>query len=294
MSNSTSVSTIIPVHNGEAYLAEAIRSVLDQSQPPVECFVIDDGSTDATKEVAGQFGSEITYVYQDQAGVSRARNRGAEVARGELVAFLDHDDVWLPAKLERQIAALVSQGAAMAVCAMSVIGNGPSVGQVARLRARTDLVTGMVMFDGTETVSCSSTGLVHRASFLAGGGFDPALSMSADWDLLLRTILHGGIAYIDEPLVLYRVHEGNMSRNIALMEKDMRYALAKAFRDPELPPSLRGRRRQAHARLYRMLAGSYRDAGERRAALRALSRALWLDPKLAVDVVGRLRSGARL
>src|SRR5438105_4680193 len=111
------VSAVIPVHNGQRYLGEAISSVLAQAHAVIECLVIDDGSTDATGEVAAGFGEPVRYVRQPRAGVSVARNRGAELAGGELVAFLDHDDAWLPRKLELQIAALRARQAELALCA---------------------------------------------------------------------------------------------------------------------------------------------------------------------------------
>jgi hypothetical protein len=127
-------------------------------------------------------------------------------------------------------------------------------------------------------VSCSSTGLFRRAALVKLGGFDRSLSTSADWDLLIRYVLRGGVAYVDEPLVSYRVHDANMSRDIAAMEGDMRRAFAKVFRDPALPEAQRRRRRQAYAGLYRMLAGSYRDAARWRDAARTGMRALRYDP----------------
>jgi glycosyltransferase involved in cell wall biosynthesis len=293
MTAAAKVSAVIPVYNGAAYVAEGIRSALNQTRPPIECLVIDDGSTDATADIVRQFGDEVVYVRQDRGGVSAARNRGAKLARGELVGFLDHDDVWLPAKLERQVDALGRQDAAMALCGMRVVDDGGSALGTRRLQARDDLLTGMLMFDGTETVSCSSTGLVRRAAFLAIGGFDPNLSVSADWDLLLRTLLGGPVAYVDEPLVAYRVHDANMSRNVGAMERDMIHAFAKAFADERLPASLRARERRAYGRLYRMLAGSYRDSGEGKAALRALAISLRHDPLIALELVRRIAHSGR-
>jgi glycosyltransferase involved in cell wall biosynthesis len=278
------VSAVIPVHNGQDFVAEAIGSVLAQTHPALECIVIDDGSTDGTAEVVHVFDDPVTYVYQEQAGVSSARNRGAQLARGELVAFLDHDDVWLPEKLERQVIAIDAQDATLALCAMNVVDRAKTVLGTKRLRPRTELLTGMLTFDGTETVSSSSTGLVRRNAFLALGGFDPHLSQSADWDLLFRVLLEGSIAYVDEPLVLYRMHDSNMSRRIGLMERDMTYAFAKAFRDPKLPPALRRRRRFAYSRLFRMLAGSYRDSGEWSNALRTASLAIGYDPRILGEI----------
>jgi hypothetical protein len=156
-----------------------------------------------------------------------------------------------------------------------------------RLHPREDLITGMLTFDGTQLVSCSSTGLAAREALLALGGFDPALGTSADWDLLLRTLLDGGVTYVDEPLVLYRRHGSNMSRNVAATERDMRRAYAKAFANPLLPKSARRLRRHAYARLYRMLAGSYLECGARSDALRALALALAREPTIAIGLLRR-------
>ncbi len=158
MTAASEVSAVIPVHNGALYLADAIRSVLSQTRAPLECLVIDDGSTDATPEVAREFCDQIAYVRQDRQGVSAARNRGAQLARGELVAFLDHDDVWLPTRLERQLSSPENQDAALALCAVEVVDRAGTVVRTLRLRAPGDLVTGMLMFDA-ETVSCGSAGL---------------------------------------------------------------------------------------------------------------------------------------
>jgi len=279
------VSAVVPVHNGSAYVAEAIESVLGQTRPPIECLVIDDGSTDETAEVVGRFGREVVHVRQDRAGVSSARNRGAALARGALVAFLDHDDMWLPTKLERQLDAFEARRALIALCAMDVIDERGTVARTMRLRPREDLITGMLMFDGTETVSCSSTGLMRREELLNTGGFDPALSVSADWDLLFRMALAGDPVYVDEPLVRYRVHGANMSSDIAAMERDMTYAFAKAFADPRLPQGLRTQRRHAYARLYRMLAGSYADRRRWTAAFRMLAIAMRHDPRTAIELI---------
>ncbi len=101
-----SVSVIIPVYNGERYLAEAVESALGQSHAPAEVIVVDDGSTDASAEAARRFSEHVRYEWQAHAGIGAARNRGTELARGELLAFLDADDRWPTGKLARQLEVL--------------------------------------------------------------------------------------------------------------------------------------------------------------------------------------------
>ena len=106
MNSDSLVSVIIPVYNCEQYLAEAIQSVLCQTGSRLEVIVVDDGSTDASAEVARSFGSSVRYCYQANAGIGAARNCGIASAAGNLYAFLDADDRWVEGKLAKQIAAL--------------------------------------------------------------------------------------------------------------------------------------------------------------------------------------------
>ena len=98
------VSIIIPTRNREARIPAAIDSVLNQTQQNFELIVVDDGSTDATQEVLRAYGNRIACLRIDPAGPSAARNRGIAAAQADLIAFLDSDDIWLPRKLERQLA----------------------------------------------------------------------------------------------------------------------------------------------------------------------------------------------
>lgn len=101
----SSITVIIPVYNAVPYLAEALESALSQTRPPDEVIVIDDGSTDDSAAVAQGFASPVKLVRQDNLGAAAARNRGVELAQGDLLAFLDADDLWLPDKLAQQLAA---------------------------------------------------------------------------------------------------------------------------------------------------------------------------------------------
>lgn len=102
------VSVVIPVHNGARYLGQAIESVCVQTLPPAQIIVVDDGSTDDSATVARSF-AQVEYVFQQNAGAATARNAGAALARHQYLAFLDADDMWMPQKLEWQLAALNNQ-----------------------------------------------------------------------------------------------------------------------------------------------------------------------------------------
>ena len=98
------ISCIVPVYNCERYVGEALKSIIKQSYRTFEIIVADDGSTDETARVIGQYGKQIRYLRQMNAGPAAARNLGLNAARGEFVAFLDADDLWHPEKLQRQAA----------------------------------------------------------------------------------------------------------------------------------------------------------------------------------------------
>ncbi len=102
------VSVVLPAYNGEAFLAEAIESILTQDYAHLEIVFVDDGSTDGTAKIAAGFGEKLRYVYQPNSGKpAAARNRGVQLALGDLVAFLDQDDLWLPNTLARKVSELV-------------------------------------------------------------------------------------------------------------------------------------------------------------------------------------------
>ena len=103
------VSVVMPVYNGEQFLAEAIQSVLAQTYNHYELIIVDDGSTDGSSTLAKRFeGGVVRYLSQSNGGVSKAMNSGISAARGEYVAFLNQDDIWLPEKLDVQVAYLES------------------------------------------------------------------------------------------------------------------------------------------------------------------------------------------
>jgi glycosyltransferase involved in cell wall biosynthesis len=97
------ISTIIPVLNGARYIARAIESILEQNHPNMEVIVVDDGSTDETKKVVGQYIPDVTYYYHEHKGIAATMNRGVNMSSGEFLCFLDSDDFWLPGKIHLQM-----------------------------------------------------------------------------------------------------------------------------------------------------------------------------------------------
>jgi glycosyltransferase involved in cell wall biosynthesis len=261
------VSVVIPAHNAEAFVAEAIESVLGQTNRSTECIIVDDGSSDATRNVVRGYGNRVRLVTQPNRGVSAARNRGASVARGDLLAFLDADDVWRPERLTRMVEVLTAgPGAEAALCATQIVDR--ALRPVGEMRLDYPIRLEEVLLCRANLVSPSSNLLVKRTCFEAIGGFDERLSTAADWALLVHLVEGHQLAYLDEPLVLYRRHEANMSRSIQAMEHDMVLVYEELFAGDGTSASLRDVRRRAYANLRRTIAGSYYVQGKWRDFLR--------------------------
>ena len=270
------VSVIIPTYNSARYVVEAVESVLAQTWQDFEILVIDDGSTDETEQLMRRYENPVRYLCQANGGVAVARNRGIRESRGRYIAFLDADDTWLPYKLERQINVLLEHPNVRACYStftivdaeLNPLGISRSQRQGSALE---DLLTGGNIIGSICTVLC------ERSLFDVVGGFDPKLSQCADWDMWVRLAARTEFLYLDEPLVTYRQHDANMSRNASLLEHDSLQVLNKGFAMPELSDALRAQRRAAFARNYMVLAGTYFHARRYRDFVRCAARAVTMD-----------------
>lgn len=200
------VTCIVPVYNGERYLGEAILSILAQSHPAFEVLVVDDGSTDGSATVAKSYGNRVRYLFQPNAGPAAARNLGLEAARGELVSFLDADDVWHAEKLARQLARFTARPE-LDYCVTHVqnfwVPELKEEEDRFRNHPRARPVAGYV----------TSTLLARMALFHAVGGFNPELPHADDTDWFLRADAKGAVKeLLPEVLLFRRLHPGNRSR----------------------------------------------------------------------------------
>src|SRR3954447_1295253 len=186
------VSVVIPVFDGEAYLAAAIESALAQTYEPVEVIVVDDGSTDGSAAVAARY--DVRMLRQPNRGVSAAYNAGVEAARGELIAFLDADDLWPADRLAIQVRHLLARPELGFVMAHAIQFMEPGAEHpdwltedwLAGVGATAAAGPGSPRGDVTAPSTCSGTVLARTAVFRQVGRFDENLDMGEDLDWLMR------------------------------------------------------------------------------------------------------------
>jgi glycosyltransferase involved in cell wall biosynthesis len=209
------VSVIIPTYNRGWTLREAIDSVLAQEFADFELIVVDDGSTDHTREILDSYGQDIIVLRQPNQGVSAARNRGIDESHAQLVAFLDSDDLWLPQKLTRQVEFFKFNPDAL-ICQTEEtwLRNGVRVNP----KRRHHKLSGMIFEPSLALCLVSpSAVMIRRTLFDTVGLFDESLPACEDYDLWLRVSCRYPVFLIDEPLIIKRGgHEDQLSKAAGL------------------------------------------------------------------------------
>ncbi len=203
------VSVVIPTYNYAEFLPKAIESVLGQDD--IQVIIVDDGSTDNTKEIVRTFGPGIEYIQQTSQGPSAARNRGIAASKGEFVAFLDADDYWLPGKLDQQVDLLNSRPD-IAGCHTAFVVSVQSKNKKQRVGCYWNQSGYHPSFRELLRDNCvnMSTMVIRREVFSRIGVFDETLRTSEDWNFWLRVVLGGcRLYYLREPLVATRHHQTN-------------------------------------------------------------------------------------
>jgi glycosyltransferase involved in cell wall biosynthesis len=208
------VSVIIPTYNRAGMIGRAIDSVLRQTFERYEIIVIDDGSMDDTQRVVEQGYPQVQFIRKENGGASSARNRGLVVAKGELVAFLDADDVWFEDKLEKQVALMTSdENVPLCFTDWRPVRDGKVLHESGIRSGRGfrpggdyayhDMINGFNVLP-----SCT---MVRKELLFKYGLFNETLSLCEDWDLFLKISTEGPIAYIDIPMLDRHLGEDNLT-----------------------------------------------------------------------------------
>lgn len=231
------VSVVLPVYDGEMTLEDAVRSVLAQTYAPVELVVVDDGSRDGSLALARSLsGPAVRVVPCRNGGVGRARNVGIAAARGDLVAFLDHDDALTPSSVEARVPTLLASPSRFVYGALSWWGPSPDGNATSPPpghREAADYVEAWTRLG----ITTPGQVLVRRADLVAAGGFpeDRAHGGSDDRGMWLRLVARGVLPrFVPEVVLRYRVHAGQASRTVGF--KRARLALREAAVEGGDPP----------------------------------------------------------
>lgn len=232
------VSAVIPSYNYGAFVGKAIDSVLNQTHPNVECIVVDDGSTDNTREVVGKYGDRVRYIYQKNAGLPEARNTGVRAATGEFVGFLDADDEWEPtfAEVALQFFNKLPKEFGVIACRATQVGLDSKPLGLKRLLPEIDeelKLTDLIF----RTRFFPSAVVARKSAVIDAGYFDPNY-VSEDRDMWIRIAERHRVFIHGQRLVLIRKHPTNMSKNATSMKEKIKRTIWKSYR---AYPQLRGR-----------------------------------------------------
>ncbi len=250
------ISVIIPAYNREKLLVEAVRSVLDQKGVPedIEIIVVDDGSTDNTGEALASLGGEITYLRQEHSGVSRARNLGISSSRGEWIAFLDSDDLWLPGKLRAQMG-FFSDHPEILLCQTEEIWvrNGKRINPRKYHKKPSGHCFPLLL---ERCFISPSAVVIHRRLFDLVGFFDESLPACEDYDLWLRIGCRFAVGLVEKPLVIKRGgHPDQLSATVANLDKYRMEAIVKLLRTAQLNPEQKHAAEEMLQKKYRIYSG---------------------------------------
>jgi glycosyltransferase involved in cell wall biosynthesis len=232
------VSIIIPTFNRAGLVREAISSVLAQDYARLELLVIDDGSNDHTPEVVRAFGTAVTFIQQSHTGVSAARNRGVAASHGELVAFLDSDDLWLPGKVTAQVA-LFQQQPQVQVCYTDEIWMRRGV-RVNPRQIHQKHAGWIFLHSLPRCIISPSSIMLRRTLWNRLGGFDERLPACEDYDLWLRLTTVVPVSLLPERLIVKRGgHADQLSRCVPVLDQYRIMALEKILVTPLTLPQRR-------------------------------------------------------
>jgi glycosyltransferase involved in cell wall biosynthesis len=273
------VSVIIPAFRAERYLASTIQSVLDQTHKNLEVIIVNDGSDDQTQAISEDFASKdvrVVAIYQENAGVSSARNKGMALAKGAFIALLDADDLMEPTSVAERLKKLNDGNFGLVHCDMIIVDEvGNPTGKInfgLEGKVLDDLLAWRKTVIPTPSSVLFKKNVVHQV-----GGFNLDLSNNADQEFFYRVASQFEIGRVAKPLGIYRTHKNQMHKNIELMYRDTLLAYKLATENGLFKSHIF--RRKCYSRMYFILANCYlKDARKPLKATRLYFRSFFIHP----------------
>ncbi len=235
-SNMPLASVIIPTYNGEAFIREAVGSALAQTYPNIEIMVVDDGSTDGTRKQLEDFikDGRIKYVFQQNAGPGVARNTGIRNTSGELIALLDHDDLWMPEKIEKQVRYMLENPRVDIVFCNGCCFDDKRKDELRPVHDVSEKFEGLDFFEmfdkGLQTLPTAV--VFKRRAIELTGDFINGIDGGEDWDMWFRMAAKGlKFAYVVDMLFKRRLHSANMTNSLTATKAEY-YRLSYGIFEP--------------------------------------------------------------
>jgi len=231
------ISVIIPNYNYAHYVGDAIDSVMAQTYDNFELIVVDNGSTDDSKhfleEYENKYSPQLRLVFQDNRGQAGSRNRGIKESKGDLIAFLDADDVWMPNKLEEQIKLFIDPTVGLVYSSYWISDQNLKQIKIEKAEYRGDVLIYFATKVYTAVVvGGESNAIIRKECFDKVGYFDTDLEESTGWDMYRRIASCFHLDYVDLPLMKYRIHGNNLHKRNSVMYKQLELQANKMFEDP--------------------------------------------------------------
>jgi glycosyltransferase involved in cell wall biosynthesis len=280
MATASLISVVIPCYNAEKYIAETLSSVLDQTYTAVEIVVVDDGSKDNSASIVKEIAlinNNVRLFSKANSGVADSRNVGISQAKGEYIAFLDADDLFLLDNLAHKVRYLEQNPKIGLVHSAEERFQSETGKAVEVIHGRGGSVLPLLLGMSVNVIHSPSSVVIRKSILDKAGYFDTKLSTSADWEMWVRLAGFTDFGYLPQTLVRYRIHGQQMHNNIPLMERDMLYAFDKLHREGTYFAS-EAHYRQCLANLYLILAACYRgDMHDNKRFLRFLAKSISTD-----------------
>lgn len=271
MAHSPLVSIVIPTYNYATYLPKAVSSCLDQAHENIEIIVVDDGSTDGTREVVQEFGNRVQYVYQHNSGVSAARNKGLELASGEFITFLDADDYLIENSIQTKLQILLEHEDIGIVVSNSYrqkeSPDGAESPLTSKPKVKRDLISDKFYEDLLlQKISFATCTALIRSALAKRFQFPPDITNGEDVAYFTKIFFCTKGCYLAEPTAVVVKHPGSLRENIEKIQNQDIALVHAIFDDPLFAGELEYLRKDFESASYLSLSTSLYRAGEMKLA----------------------------